>query len=190
LLAIWRAAAAKPAHAVYLMKLTARYARHTACSASSECGPDQQVCARRIAASAEGVGAQLARDLAQRQQTCARGVSDEADSSVCPTHRMLSFVRMRPRPTGLCAPHCRFCRRRRSAACSRSGAQRQQPAHAVGLMKLTPRYARHTACSASRASLAPTGLCAPHCRFCRRRRSAACSRSGAQRQPNLRTRCV
>jgi len=37
----------------------------------------------------------------------------EADSSVCLTQRMLSFVRMRPRPsrapTGLCAARYRFC---------------------------------------------------------------------------------
>jgi len=52
-----------------------------------------KVCARCDAASAEGVGAQLARNLARSgSQTCARGVSDEAHSSVCLTHRMLSFA--------------------------------------------------------------------------------------------------
>jgi len=124
LLAIWRAAAAKPAHAVCLMNRgslgsglrsgpssaterrparlprpagrrgiaahtkpvgtrLAREAEHAVCQAYREVSfagepRSNKVYARRTDASAEGVGAQLARDLARSgSKTCARGASDE-----------------------------------------------------------------------------------------------------------------
>ena len=65
-----------------------------------------KVCARRTAASAEGVGAQLARDLARSgSKTCARGVSDEPRKSGSGPLRSPSSATERrparlPRPAG------------------------------------------------------------------------------------------
>jgi hypothetical protein len=97
-------------------------------------------------------------------------------------------------------PRCRFCRRRRSLACRRSGAKRQ---HMIRLRltllgRIISRLRPESKTLANK--FAPTGpvLLArfaavnarncPRCRFCRRRRSLACRRSGAKRQHMIRLR--
>ena len=153
------------------------------------CAPHCRFCRRRRSAACSRSGA-------QRQQTCARGVSDEAHSSVCPTHRRLSFVRMRPRPS-----LAKVCARRIAASAEGVGAQLARDLARSG-SKTCARgvsdEANFSVCLTPHAQPRPNaaqtkprqGLCTLRCRFCRRRRSAACSQSGAQRQPNLRTRCV
>jgi len=110
----------------------------------------------------------------------------------------------------------RFCRRRRSLACRRSGAKRQPNLKIRFLLTLLGRLMSGPLRAPSRTSRAPTacgqnqnlsrtssllqGLCRsrdpllstrgnyPGNRFCRRRRSLACRRSAAQPQPNLKIR--
>jgi len=115
LLAIWRAAAAKPAHADLADQPTsvgtrlAREAEHAVYQAYREVSfagepRSNKVCARRTDASAEGVGAQLARDLARSgSKTCARGVSDEPRKSGSGPLRSPTSATER-RPAGLPRP--------------------------------------------------------------------------------------
>jgi len=96
----------------------------------------------------------------------------------------------------------RFCRRRRSPACRRSGAKRQPNLKIRFPLKLLGRRidGLRSESKALANKFAPTEVVSfsrfaainarelSGSRFCRRRRSPACRRSGAKRQPNLKIR--
>jgi len=160
---------------------------------------------RRITASAEGVGALLANDLARSGSKPGASV-DQTSTTLSPHDRFAAHRRQAGllRPPGRSRPGAALSRCKRSpweGACSRFDIRRPDnmanvPASSRASSLPHGLFRRQRICGARRALAdlsrshrrisASFEVASPHYRFCRRRRSLACRRSGAQRQQTRR----